>query len=60
MYSNGIFEFNRTDQLVNNSVCHISSLKVYRGRDQAIEISHEGFFLNDNGNIEVIILPKLL
>ena len=48
-----IFKFNRTDQLVSSSFCHISSLEVYRGREQAIEISHEGFSLNENGNTEV-------
>ena len=38
---------------VNSSTCNISSLEVYRGREQAIEISHEGFSLTDNGSIEV-------
>ena len=47
------FKFNETSQLVNSSLCYISSLEVYRGRDQAIEISHQGFSLNNNGNIEV-------
>ena len=47
------FVFNETKQLVNSSFCHISSLEVYRGRDQAIEISHEGFSLSGNGSIEV-------
>ena len=51
-----IFKFNRTDQLVSSSYCHIASLEVYRGREQAIEISHEGFSLNQNGNIEVKML----
>ena len=47
------FIFNETKQPVNSSVCHISTLEVYRGREQAIEISHEGFSLSDNGSIEV-------
>jgi hypothetical protein len=44
---------NKTDQLVNSSLCHISSLEVYRGRDQAINISDQGFSLSENGSIEV-------
>ena len=48
-----IFHFRETDQPVNSSVCHISSLEVYRGREQAIEISHQGFSLSSNGTIEV-------
>ena len=39
---------------VNSTVCHISTLEVYRGRDQAIEIRHSGFSLGDNGSIEVL------
>ena len=38
---------------LNSSTCQISSLEVYRGREQAIEISHQGFSLSDNGNIQV-------
>ena len=48
-----IFGFNGTNQTVNSSFCDISSLEVYRGREQAIEISRRGFFLGDNGSIEV-------
>ena len=48
-----IFGFNGTNQTVNSSFCQISSLEVYRGRDQAIEISHQGFSLGDNGSIQV-------
>ena len=47
------FIFNDTNQSVNSSFCQISSLEVYRGREQAIEISHQGFSLSDNGSIEV-------
>ena len=48
-----IFGFNRTNKMVNSSFCTISSLEVYRGREQAIEISHQGFSLRGNGSIEV-------
>ena len=41
---------------VNSSICHISSLEVYRGREQAIEIRYEGFILNENGTIKVDML----
>ena len=37
----------------NGSFCAISSLEVYRGRDQAIEITHQGLSLGDGGIIEV-------
>ena len=40
-------------RVVNNSLCHISSLEVYRGREQAIEISHDGLSLTENGAINV-------
>ena len=48
-----IFGFNGTNQIVNSSFCNISSLEVYRGREQAFEISHQGFTLSFNGSIEV-------
>ena len=38
---------------VDQSIYHISSLEVYRGRKQAIEISYDGFSLSDSGTIEV-------
>ena len=38
---------------LNSSTCQISSLEVYRGREQAIEISRQGFSLSDNGTIQV-------
>ena len=46
--------FNETDELVSSSFCHIASLEVYRGREQAIEINHDGFSLSDNGTIQVL------
>ena len=48
-----IFGFNGTNQRVNSSFCSISSLEVYRGRQQPIEISHQGFSLGDNGSVQV-------
>ena len=54
------FKFNETSQLVNSSLCDISSLEVYRGRDQAIEISYQGFSLSDNGSIKVCLHTKYL
>ena len=42
-----------TQMSVNNSVCNISSLEVYRGRQQSYEISKDGFSLSKNGTIEV-------
>ena len=50
-----MFKINETDELVNSSLCHISSLEVYRGQQQAIEISNQGFSLIDNGSIKVHI-----
>ena len=47
------FNFNETGKVVNGSFCHISSLEVYRGREQANEVNHAGFSLRDNGTIEV-------
>ena len=44
---------------LNSSTCQISSLEVYRGRQQAIEISHQGFSLSNNGNIQVQQLLQL-
>ena len=51
------FKFNdlERDQLVNSSHCNISSLEVYRGMDEVIEINHDGFSLSNNGNIEVAL-----
>ena len=42
-----------TGQSVKNAFCRISSLEVYRGRDEAINIRHDGSHLNQRGNIEV-------
>ena len=42
-----------TGQPVRSAFCHISSLEVYRGRNEAINIRHDGFHLNQRGNIEV-------
>ena len=40
-------------QPVNRSVCSISNLEVYRGREEVTEISHDGFSLTDRGTVEV-------
>ena len=47
------FYFNETSQMLNNGLCHIISLEVYRGKDQATEIRNDGFFTSSNGSIEV-------
>ena len=47
------FTFEIKKELVNSNFCNISTLEVYRGREQAIEISNVGFSLNHNGSITV-------
>ena len=47
------FHFREANQTINSSVCDIASLEVYRGVKQAIEISHQGFTLSENGRIKV-------
>ena len=42
-----------TDQPVNSAFCHITSLEVYRGKNKAIKINHDGFHLSQSGAIEV-------
>ena len=42
-----------TQMPANNSLCNISSLAVYRGREQSYEISKDGFSLSKSGTIEV-------
>lgn len=51
--ASAVVVFTSSQQLVNNSTCHISSLEVYRGFNQAFQISHNGFFLSSNSTIEV-------
>ena len=55
---NAIVTFRSREEQVNGSVCQISSLEVYRGRDQAIEISHQGFSLSGSGTIEVYLCSR--
>ena len=44
----------RTTQMpVNNSLCNISCLEVYRGRQQSYDISIDGFSFSWSGTIEV-------
>ena len=50
-----LFKFNGTDRSVNSTFCSIASLEVFRGWNQVIEISHQGFILNCNGTIGVEI-----
>ena len=40
---------NNISQSVNGSLCQLTSLEVYRGRRHITEISHDGFFLSDEG-----------
>ena len=47
------FYFKDTEQSINKSVCDIDSLEVYRGREHAIKISHNGFTLSNSGAFEV-------
>ena len=42
-----------TGQPVNSAFCHITSLEVYRGRNETAKINHDGFHLNQRGAIEV-------
>ena len=51
--ANAIIVTKSTNESLNNSVCDISSLEVYRGREQAIEINHTGFILGNSGTFEV-------
>jgi hypothetical protein len=44
---------NSTHRFVNGSLCQITSLEVYRGRDQITEISHGGLSLSENGMVKV-------
>ena len=55
---NTIVAFRSRGEHVNGSVCQISSLEVYQGRQRAIEISHQGFSLNGNGSIKVYRLQQ--
>jgi hypothetical protein len=48
-----MFYFEDIEQPINKSVCDIASLEVYRGREQAIKISHNGFTLSNSGTFEV-------
>ena len=51
--TSAVIVFTIKQQLVNSSACHISSLEVYRGINQAFQISHYGFSLGSNSTIEV-------
>lgn len=47
------FRFSEEEKPLESSLCHVSSLEVFRGRSQAIKIDHDGFSLGPNGTIEV-------
>ena len=51
--ANAIIVTKSTNEPLNTSVCDISSLEVYRGREQAIAINHTGFVLGNSGTFEV-------
>ena len=51
--ANAVVTFRNREEQVNGSICNISSLEVYRGREQAIEIDYRGFSLTENGTIKV-------
>ena len=48
-----IIAINNVSQSVNGSLCQITSLEVYRGRRHITQISHNGFFLSDEGALKV-------
>ena len=45
---------------VNDSLCQIANLEVYRGKTQTTEISHAGFILSNEGIFEVKSLFRIL
>ena len=47
--SDAVVYYRHTDQPVNSAFCHITSLEVYRGRNEATKINHDGFHLNQRG-----------
>ena len=55
--TNATIVYNETSQLVPivSSVCRITSLEVYRGRDHVTRIRHNGFSLSDSGTVEASI-----
>ena len=50
---------NYIKQPVNSSLCQITSLEVYRGRRNITRISHDGFFLSDEGIFKVFTTVTL-
>ena len=52
MLTDAVVVYRETDQPVNSSLCFISYLEIFRGRDQIIEIESDGFSLNERGFIE--------
>ena len=56
---NAIVTFRSREEQVNGSICEISALEVYRGREQATNISHQGFSLTENGTFKVYRLHSV-
>ena len=54
--TDAIIKTKETNKTVNNDLCTILSLEVYRGRGQAIAIEHNVFTLTDSGTLKVYIL----
>ena len=48
MLTEAVIVHHETHQTVNGSLCRITSLEVYRGRQQIIEIIHNGLSLIDD------------
>lgn len=51
--TDAVVVYRETNQPVNSSLCLISSLEVYRGRDEITEIENDGLSLNERGFIAV-------
>ena len=44
---------NNINQPVNGSLCQITSLEVYRGKEHSTKVSHHGFSLSNEGTFQV-------
>ena len=52
-FTDAIVYHRPTGQPVRSAFCQIISLEVYRGRNKAIKINHDGFHLSQSGAIKV-------
>ena len=52
-YTAETFYFSGTNQSLDSTFCHIASLEVVRGLEQAFQINHSGFSLTNNATVEV-------